>query len=120
MARKQAIGKWGERLAEEFLTAHGCILVERNVRTSYGEIDLVMRTEGNVLLFVEVKTRKSSVLGKPEISITSKKQAHMQASAEAYLLEHPDFTGDWRIDVVAICQPGNEKPEIVWFENAIA
>jgi putative endonuclease len=119
MARKQAIGKWGEKLAEEFLAKRGCSLVERNARTPYGEIDLVMQADGDLLIFVEVKTRTSSAFGKPEEAITAQKKMHMVQSAEAYLLAHPEYAGDWRVDVVAIFQPASANPEIVWFENAL-
>jgi putative endonuclease len=119
MARKQAIGRWGERLAEEYLSARGCTLIQRNVRTPYGEIDLVMRGEGELLIFVEVKTRTSSNYGKPEEAVTAQKRIHMLQSAEAYLLEHAEYQGDWRVDVISIFQPGNGRPEIVWFENAL-
>jgi putative endonuclease len=119
MARKQAVGKWGEQLAETFLAARGCTLVERNVRTPYGEIDLVVQKNGDLLIFVEVKTRTSQTFGKPEEAITAQKKLHMLQSAEAYLLQHPDYAGDWRIDVVAIYQSGPGNPEIVWFENAL-
>jgi putative endonuclease len=119
MARKQALGKWGEQLAEEFLVERGCTCIDRNVRTPYGEIDLVMQIDEKNLIFVEVKTRKSSAFGKPEESITEKKRMHMIQSAEAYLLQHPEYSGDWRVDVIAIFQPGTTDPEIIWFENAV-
>jgi putative endonuclease len=119
MARKQAIGRWGERLAEEYLSARGYTLIQRNVRTPYGEIDLVMRGEGDILIFVEVKTRTSSNYGKPEEAVTAQKRVHMLQSAEAYLLEHDEYQGDWRVDVISIFQPGTGYPEIVWFENAL-
>ncbi|MEN4099685.1 MAG: YraN family protein [Anaerolineaceae bacterium] len=119
MARKQAVGKWGEGMAEHYLIRHGCTLIERNVRTQYGEIDLVMKTEDNLLIFVEVKTRTSSRFGNPEEAITRQKSDHMRLSAEAYLLARPEFDGDWRIDVISIYRARTETPEIVWFENAI-
>jgi putative endonuclease len=119
MARKQAVGRWGERLAEEYLIQRGYSFIERNVRTPYGEIDLVMQADSDVLVFVEVKTRKTATFGKPEESITAQKRTHMVQSAESYLLQHPVFCGDWRVDVIAIYQPGSEAPEIRWFENAL-
>lgn len=120
MARKQVIGKWGERLAEDYLVRRGCILVERNVRTQYGEIDLVMTMGVNLLIFVEVKTRTSVEFGNPEEAITAQKREHMRLSAEAYLLKHPVVNMDWRIDVVAVYRASSETPEIVWFENALS
>lgn len=125
---RQALGRWGEALAASFLTDLGYSILECNVRTSYGEIDLVACQEGaegsqspsEVLVFVEVKTRTSIAYGHPEESITSRKRAHLLAAAQAYLLDHPEFDGDWRVDVIAIqrTHPGH-PPTITHFENAI-
>jgi putative endonuclease len=119
LTRKQAVGKWGEKLAEDFLIARGYTLVERNARTSYGEIDLVMKSQEGTLVFVEVKTRTTKTFGHPEESITPQKRMHMINSAEDYILSHPDYFGDWRVDVLAIYRHGSENTEITWFENAI-
>jgi putative endonuclease len=119
LTRKQAVGRWGEKLAEEYLLKRGLTLVERNVRTAYGEIDLIMVSPEGSLIFVEVKTRTTKTFGQPEESITQQKRVHMVQSAEAYLMTHPEYSGDWRVDVVAIYKQGNESAEITWFENAI-
>ena len=115
---RQQLGQWGETLAAGYLTQKGYTLLDRNVRTPHGELDLVAR-RGAVLVFVEVKARTSTVYGHPEESITPTKQAHLLASAAAYLQAHPDLDGDWRIDVIAIRQRKGQKPEIIHFENAV-
>lgn len=116
---RQALGRWGEAQAAEYLGRQGYLVLERNVRTAYGEIDLVAR-QGAVLVFVEVKTRSSTAFGLPEASVTPRKQAHMLAAAQAYLQAHPDLQGDWRVDVVAIQRRrGGQIPEIAHFENAL-
>jgi putative endonuclease len=116
---RQALGRWGEAQAAEYLNQRGYIILERNVRTTYGEIDLVAR-QGTVLVFVEVKTRASTAFGLPETSVTPRKQAHMLAAAEAYLQSHPDLQGDWRVDVIAIQRlRSGRNPEIAHFENAL-
>lgn len=117
---RQRIGRWGEDQAAGYLAGRGFEILERNVRTQYGEIDLLAR-QGDLLVFAEVKTRTSRVYGAPETSITPRKQAHMLAAAEAYLQLHPDYTGDWRVDVLAIYgSPAGAAPEIVHFENALS
>jgi putative endonuclease len=128
MVRK-ALGKWGEDLAAGYLAARGYHILAQNARTPYGELDLVASEEradgvgegsGTVTVFVEVKTRRSSAFGLPEASVTTRKQAHLLASAQAYLQAHPDLEGDWRIDVIAIQQlPGQPEPSIVHFENVV-
>lgn len=119
---KQSLGRWGESLAAEYLEHKGYAILARNVRTPYGELDLVVRQtalQGPVTVFVEIKTRRSTSFGLPEAAITPKKQAHLLAAAQAYMQATPDLEGDWRVDVIAIrCIPGSEA-EIVHFENAV-
>ena len=94
-------------------------ILARNLRTPYGEIDLVAQTEGS-LVFVEVKTRSTDDYGHPETSITPQKREHLIASAQAYMQESPDPVSNWRIDVIAIRKlKSTSPPEIIHFENAI-
>jgi len=113
---RQTLGKWGEALAKEYLVWRGYELLERNARTPYGELDLVMR-QGEGIVFVEVKTRASSAYGLPEESVTSRKQEHLLKAAHHYLQAHPDLDGDWRVDVIAIRRMRGAAPEVVHFEN---
>jgi putative endonuclease len=117
----QRIGRWGERIAQTYLEKQGYDLVESNARTPYGELDLIMRGNGG-LIVVEVKTRTGESFGLPEVSVNSIKSTHLKKSAEAYFLEHPELGSDWRIDVIAILgrpsQP--DSVQIEWFENAIS
>ena len=126
---RQLLGRWGESLAADFLVDLGYIVLERNVRTPYGEIDLVTRLVEEstfsgeavqVTVFVEVKTRTTQSFGLPEESITAHKREHLIAAAQSYLQDHPDLGEVWRIDVIAIqrLQP-NKPPAIHHFENAI-
>ncbi len=120
MNHKQGVGRWGERQAEEFLIRQGYCLLERNARTTYGELDLVMQRE-DVVVFVEVKTRTSGSFALPEDAVNHRKQQHLLQSAEAYMQAHPDLPSNWRIDVVAITrQQAGRPPEFAWFENAVA
>ena len=119
MADRIMTGKWGENIAVKLLEARGYFVLQRNYRTPYGEMDIVTRF-GEILVFVEVKTRTNRAFGFPEDAITAKKKAHLEATAQAYLQDHPEFNGEWRIDVIAIeKKPGLELPDIEWFENAI-
>jgi putative endonuclease len=117
--RKQRVGRWGEDFAAKYLESKGYQILERNVRTSYGEIDLLARLE-DLTVFVEVKTRTSLTFGQPEEAVTQKKREHMQAAAEAYIQAHPEIAGDWRIDVISIYRRPSTPPEIVHFENALS
>lgn len=115
---RQTLGTWGETLAAAYLTRQGYTLLERNARTPHGELDLVTR-QGEVTVFIEVKTRSSPAYGPPETAITPTKQAHLLASAQTYLQTHPELDGDYRIDVLAIRRREGMEPEIVHFENAV-
>jgi putative endonuclease len=124
----QRVGRWGEELAAAYLHQIGYILLEQNACTPYGEIDLVacqtsgdeLLNDGGVIVFVEVKTRRSASFGWPEESVTAKKRAHLTAAAQSYLQAHPEISGAWRIDVIAIrVSSPDASPEIVHFENAI-
>ncbi len=131
-SQRQSTGRFGENLAADYLLQRGYRILARNVRTAYGEIDLVALQDapdapgnpnsgGDVLVFVEVKTRRTKGFGFPEESITSTKRAHMQAAAQAYLQTNPDRDGDWRLDVIAIriSGPKESETEIIHFENII-
>ncbi len=116
MSRNQAIGQWGEQAAADYLCQHGYVIKERNVRTPYGEIDLIAE-KGDQVVFVEVKARTSASFGPPELAVTPRKQAHMLACADYYAqqneIEH------WQIDVIAVERIKGE-PQIMHFENAVS
>jgi len=116
---RQSLGRWGEAAAAAFLEKRGDRILARNVRTEYGEIDLVTR-RGDRLVFVEVKTRTSRAFGPPETAMTPKKQAHLLAAAQAYLQERPGREPDWQIDVIAVERFHPDfPPQITHFENAL-
>ncbi|MGB8252055.1 MAG: YraN family protein [Anaerolineaceae bacterium] len=115
----QTLGRWGESLAAETLTAKGYEILARNTRTGSGEIDLIARKAG-LLVFVEVKTRRGDEYGTPEEAITPAKQQHMEDAAQAWLAEHPEETGAWQFDVIAIFHsPGMNQPEITHLEGTL-
>jgi len=117
--RNQFIGKWGEDCAFAFLESKGFKVLERNVRTPHGEIDLIALDQETVV-FVEVKTRSHHHAGYPEEAVTEEKMEHMIDSAESWLQNHPEYEQNWRLDVIAVTGPLNSNnPQIEWFENAV-
>jgi putative endonuclease len=111
MAAKDVLGRRGERLAEEFLTASGLVIVDRNWRCPQGEIDLVAR-DGDELVFVEVKTRTSTAFGHPLEAITAAKLARLRRLAAAWCAEHGPRTPGIRLDAVAVLAPPSGEPTI--------
>lgn len=115
---KQRFGAWGERLAVQHLEAHGYTILARNLRTPYGELDIIA-SQAEMLVFVEVKTRSSAAFGYPEEALTPTKQAHLLNAASAYMQAHPELPANWRIDVIAILQQPKQLPQIIQYENVI-
>jgi putative endonuclease len=91
MRTKTEKGKWGEMVAAQFLQKLGYRIQSQNLRTPYGEIDLVaLETtqdahgcDEEILVFVEVKMRTSDKFGYPEDSIDSRKRHHLLASIQS-------------------------------------
>lgn len=118
--RNQIIGQWGEEVAAQYLEKQGCQVLDRNVRTPYGELDIIIR-QGEQLVFVEVKTRRGTSFGMPEAAVDRRKQEHLLASAQHYLQSRHALVSDWRVDVVAIIgEPAAGVDQIIWFENAVS
>jgi putative endonuclease len=117
---RQELGVWGENVAADYLLKEGYLIVDRNVRTPYGEIDIIAKLQ-DLIVFIEVKTRSSSSFGMPEVSVTPQKQEHIINAIEYFIQEHPDFNFDWRIDVIAIRRISKDlTPEIIHFQNAVS
>jgi putative endonuclease len=114
---RQSIGKWGEEVARNFLVDQGVVILDSNIRTQFGEID-ILGMEGDALVFFEIKTRFSKKYGFPEIAVDKNKAHHMIQSALKYLQDHDEINHEWRIDVIAITRYINQ-PQIKWFKNAI-
>jgi putative endonuclease len=116
--RRQALGRWGEDTATRYLQEHEYTILERNLRTPHGEIDILASKE-DVLTFVEVKMRSSNAYGFPEDAVSPRKQAHMLMAAEHYFENHPDSPETWQFDIIAITRRAGMPPEIEHFENII-
>jgi putative endonuclease len=81
---RAAAGARAEALAAQFLVARGLTIVTRNFRARRGEIDLIAR-DGDTLVFVEVRLRRSQAFGGAGASITAAKCARLAAAANVYL-----------------------------------
>lgn len=98
------LGAYGERLAERHLTSRGMVVLDRNWRCSAGEIDLVLR-EGGTLVVCEVKTRTSDDYGTPHEAVTPAKLGRMRRLAALWLADHDLRPREVRLDVVAVLRP---------------
>jgi len=95
------IAKTGESLAVAHLKARGYDILERNYRAVRGEIDLIAQ-DGDFIVFVEVKTRRSLKFGLPQTAVTTRKQRQISKVALAYLQAKNLFDAPCRFDVIAI------------------
>ncbi|MEE2899579.1 MAG: YraN family protein [Gemmatimonadota bacterium] len=96
-----ALGRRGEQLAIQYLSAAGWTILAGNYRFGRREVDLVVRRAG-LIAFVEVKTRAGDGYGRPEDAVTWKKRREIEAVAAEYLVRHPAHEAQIRFDVIAI------------------
>ena len=115
----QRIGRRGELDAYFYLRRLGYIVVARNYRSPRrrGEIDLIA-CDGEVLCFIEVKTRTSHDVKPAEAAVDRDKRRELAAVAHEYL--HGLTTNvQWRFDVISVYYEHNEgRPQIELFRNA--
>lgn len=93
-------GKQGEDMATKYLAEKGYKILQRNYRCSYGEIDIIC-SQGEQIIFVEVKTRKSTLYGAPEEAVTKNKIERIRKVALHYL-NKAEYYPEIRFDVIAI------------------
>jgi putative endonuclease len=110
-------GHKSERQAGKYLVRQGLKLLQRNYRTPFGEIDLIMQQK-ETLVFVEVRFRRSNDFGTPAETVDLRKQAKLRASAEHYLQRNKDKAQQaCRFDIVAITVNQNGET-FQWLQNA--
>lgn len=107
------VGKQGEDIAARFLSHNGYKVIGRNVRTFVGEIDIIARKKSSIV-FVEIKTRRSSLFGPPYLSVTEKKKRKLIQCALCYLKMKDMLDALCRIDIVSI-----EIKHVFWFINRV-
>ena len=112
----QLMGERGELIARQYLEQAGLRYVDSNVASTLGEIDLIMQ-EGAVLVFVEVKLRRSDAYNGAVATITPSKLARLRKAIALYLQQHPaQAQRDCRIDAVLIQGVGQNR-HLEWLRN---
>jgi putative endonuclease len=99
------LGTRGEDIAAAYLQQQGYLLLERNFRTRYGEVDIVTRHDDTVV-FVEVRTRRAGTYGTPEESVTVRKGQRLVLAAQQYLQDNGLEQAHWCIDLVSVRMEG--------------
>ena len=119
MTADHALGRRGEDIAHRFLQRSGMVVVDRNYRKASGggEVDLI-GWEGDVLVFVEVKSRANDEYGAPDRAIGAEKQLSLIRAAREYA-RHADVPWEKvRFDVVTVVFA--KPPEVTHFRDALA
>lgn len=118
LSAEEKIGRRGERLAVRHLKRQGCQIVAHSNRSRLGEIDIVA-VDGRTVVFVEVKTRRTSDAGHPAEAVDAAKQSRLTQSALGFLKRHGLCECSARFDVVAITWgDGRSEPRIEHVRNA--
>ena len=105
------LGASGEDLAAKHLRSQGFLILERNFRCQLGELDIVARKE-NLLVFAEVKTRRSEKYGPPQTAVNLQKRRRIVKLANFYIKQKRLFHLQPRYDVIAIQWKAEDKPQI--------
>jgi putative endonuclease len=117
ISARQALGRKGEEVAVDFLKKQGYRIIKRNYRCRAGEIDIVVK-EGSSLVFVEVKSRRSTHFGLPEEAVSYEKRRHLTRVALGYLTHHRIKETKCRFDVVSVLMNDHGVKEIRLIKNA--
>ncbi len=111
-------GNQYEKLAHQFLQDQGLKLLTSNYHSRFGEIDLIMLDDNN-LVFIEVRFRKQSSFGSAAASVTPNKRKKIIRTAEFFLAENSKFrNSNCRFDVIGIDESYDSKHHIDWIKNA--
>ena len=112
------LGDRGERAAVRFLKSQGFRIVATQYRNRFGEVDIIARDDRQIV-FVEVKTRKSTDAGQPHEAVDIRKQRKLTKTALCWLKQNKRLEQGARFDVVSIVWAEDfDQPEIRHFRNA--
>lgn len=114
------LGRWGEALVAEDLRRRGYRILAAGYRTRFGEIDLIA-SDGQYLIFTEVKLRKSDRFAPAREAVGIAKQQRLRTAAELWLAQHGAGGLQPRFDVAEVYAPegtATRHPKIQYIENA--
>src|SRR2546429_9233822 len=119
LTARQQSGRRAEELAAEFLRARGFEILQRNYLRRLGELDLVARGAG-VLVIAEVRTRASSAYGGGAASVDRRKQQRITRAPTA-LPQQPAALAQLpaRFDVIVVWEPHGAPPRTEWSHHAV-
>lgn len=116
MALHNEIGAMGERVAVEYLLEKNYQILETNWVCGHKEVDVIAK-DGDTIVFVEVKTRRSTYLVEPEATVDVFKQRHLIWAANSYVNRF-QYDNDVRFDIISIVIDKNDEKKIEHIEDA--
>ena len=109
---RQVIGDFGEKIAEQYLLRRGYKILGTKQKISYQEIDIIANIK-DIIVFVEVKTRTSNVLGSADEAMSSTKLKSLKIGIHKYLNNSQNSFEKVRLDLIAIdIDKQNKKAKI--------
>lgn len=115
MAAHNELGKWGEDLAADYLQRKGYTIIERDWKSGRRDLDIVAKN-GNVIVFVEVKTRRNSLYGQPEEAVDYRKLQSLQQAINHYI-KFRHISQEVRFDIISIVGTIGSEPDIQHIQN---
>ena len=116
MATHNELGALGEQIAVDYLIERGYQIIERNWSNGHKEIDIVAK-DGDTIVIVEVKTRRSTYLVEPETAVDVFKQRNLIWAANSFVNRF-QYDNDVRIDIISIVIDRNNEKRIEHIEDA--
>ena len=110
MAAHNELGKWGEDLAADYLQRKGYTIIERDWKSGRRDLDIVAKN-GDVIVFVEVKTRRNSLYGQPEEAVDYRKLQSLQQAINHYI-KFRHISQEVRFDIISIVGTIGSEPDI--------
>ena len=110
MAAHNDLGKWGEEQASEFLKRNGYQIIERDWKSGRRDIDIIA-TDGNEVVFVEVKTRRNRFFGAPEEAVDYRKLQSLRQAINHYI-KYRHINSEIRFDIISVVGMIGGQPEI--------
>jgi len=119
MSGRKRLGDFGERVAAAHLQAKGYQIIATRFRVREAEVDIVAQ-RGDLVVFVEVKTRRGDAMGSAVEAIDARKAQRLLVAASAFTLQHPELPPGQRIDLIAIdLDAGGRVVSVQHIESAV-
>lgn len=118
MLRTKTIGDMGEAAAVKYLRKKGYKIIDCNYRCRFGEIDIIAKFK-DYYVFIEVKTRRSTLYGRPIESINAVKMKHILKTLQFYLSQNRIYNSNIRVDAIEVFMNKENYIKINHVENIL-